>query len=347
MGRVARYKKVKSVDPFAKTSSWSSDVGDTACASLRRTKRRSKTAMKMKEQKASKSQRRGGKKDGINNNKKSGGSNGFGESGYDLPPEGEDEFDMADLMGSVKKQSAKPVLLVDPRKQVSTVSSVASNTNNEGEEEKWTRKLEKVDTRGVVKGSSNEAHDFTTNTAASTTSKKKGKKNKTAPKPKNSTGVTAKTPTRDIIAACSNPNALKTKRVADQFASSSTNTAKQERRKAFLESKKLKKRKRAVDVDDSDDNNYVRHHQLQKQSIAAPIIARNTIDDQVERPPIFSTLPRGATKLRKKEAKSDASGDVEDSEDKDARIRKEQQALEAMREKVMRQYAVLRENRRR
>eukprot|EP01082_Thalassiosira_pseudonana_P012935 g12610.t1 g12610 contig6:2265857-2266898(-) len=296
MGRVARYKKVKSVDPFAKTSSWSSDVGDTACASLRRTKRRSKTAMKMKEQKASKSQRRGGKKDGINNDKKSGGSNGFGESGYDLPPEGEDEFDMADLMGSVKKQSAKPVLLVDPRKQVSTVSSVASNTNNEGEEEKWTRKLEKVDTRGVVKGSSNEAHDFTTNTAASTTSKKKGKKNKTAPKPKNSTGVTAKTPTRDIIAACSNPNALKTKR---------------------------------------------------KQSIAAPIIARNNIDDQVERPPIFSTLPRGAAKLRKKEAKSDASGDVEDSEDKDARIRKEQQALEAMREKVMRQYAVLRENRRR
>ena len=56
MGRVARYKKVRSIDPFAKNGSWKSDVGD--CATLKRVKKKSKTALKMKEQKLSKLKQR-------------------------------------------------------------------------------------------------------------------------------------------------------------------------------------------------------------------------------------------------------------------------------------------------
>ena len=115
MGRVSRYKKVKSIDPFAKNGSWKSDVGD--CSTFRRVKKKSKTAIKMKEQKLNKLQRRmrGGNKNGnIIDRKKSGGCNGYGDDdGYDLPPEGEDEFDLKDILGSIKKQKSKPNPLLD------------------------------------------------------------------------------------------------------------------------------------------------------------------------------------------------------------------------------------------
>ena len=83
------------------------------------------------------------------------------------------------------------------------------------------------------------------------------------------------------------------------------------------------------------------------------MIARSSLNDQVERPPTFSTLPRGANKLSKNKKKQPKLGDVakgakdeEDDSDKAMRIRKEQKALEAMRSRVMAQYAVLRESRR-
>ena len=109
MGRVSRYKKVKSIDPFSKNGSWKSDVGD--CSTFRRVKKKSKTAIKMKEQKLNKLQRRmrgGNKNDNGIDRKKSGGCNGYGDDdGYDLPPDGEDEFDLKDILGSIKKQKSK------------------------------------------------------------------------------------------------------------------------------------------------------------------------------------------------------------------------------------------------
>ena len=90
-------------------------------------------------------------------------------------------------------------------------------------------------------------------------------------------------------------------------------------------------------------------HISQQQNYSDTIVARSIMDDQVERPPIFSVLPRGAHKLSKNQTKKNKNlddgscgGDV----DKEQRIRKEQQALEAMREKVMRQYSIMREKRR-
>ena len=112
MGRVSRYKKVKSIDPFAKNGSWKSDIGD--CSTLKRVKRKSKTAIRMKEQKINKLQRRRGGKANAGDRKKSGGCNGYGDDdGYDLPPDGEDEFDLSDILGSVKKQPHKINPLLD------------------------------------------------------------------------------------------------------------------------------------------------------------------------------------------------------------------------------------------
>ena len=73
----------------------------------------------------------------------------------------------------------------------------------------------------------------------------------------------------------------------------------------------------------------------------------------MERPPTFTTIPRGAHKLsknnkNKKDRQKHGGKDTDDVDDSDKakRIRKEQLALEAMRERVMKQYAVLRESRR-
>lgn len=337
MGRVSRYKKIKSIDPFAKNGSWKSDVGDIT--TLRRIKRRSKTALQLKEQKASKSQRRlrGKTKAGEAGTKHSGagGCNGWGDDdGYDLPPAGGDEFDMKDLLGSVKKETVKPPAFLDQK--------------SEALDEKWTRKVGKVDVRGV--GVAN----------GGAQSSKNGKKEKT--KKDGTLIITAKTPTKDIIAAA------KSKKVPDNDASS----AKHEKRKAFFEKKKMKKRKRgssALDNDDGEDyapqalqaqhsasSQHPAKKQLTKPQNCPPtLIARSVMGDQVERPPTFTSLPRGAHKLAKnqkavraKHSKQDlASARKEEGDgEKNERIRKEQQALEAMRERVMKQYAILRESRR-
>mmetsp|Transcript_27430 Transcript_27430/g.40225 ORF Transcript_27430/g.40225 Transcript_27430/m.40225 type:complete len:361 (-) Transcript_27430:903-1985(-) len=356
MGRVARYKKVRSIDPFAKNNTWSSDQGDRT--TLRRVKRKSKTALRLKEQKLR--QRKG---------KHGAGSNGWGhDDGYDLPPEGGDEFDMKDLMGSVKKQTgnAKAMdALMEPQVLSSCMPTVTPSGHHQVQQQ---RKKSK-------------ANDSSNNKAAA--AKKGGKQQQKHPAttttPDGDLVITHKTPTREIIAAHSNPkrkrsNAATTTSTADGEAG----PTKQERRKAYLQEKKKKKKggtnimnNNNYNSDDDDDNVLATHrlqqhqsdtttssssttkqpkkHISQQQNYSDTIVARSIMDDQVERPPTFSVLPRGAHKLSKNQKTkknqmdgSSSSGDV----DKEQRIRKEQQALEAMREKVMRQYSIMREKRR-
>jgi hypothetical protein len=341
MGRLSRYKKVKSVDPFAKNgSSWKSDIGD--CTTLHRVKRKSKTALKLKEQKMSKLQRhvRGKKGNDASaaRSKKSGGSNGWGDDdGFDLPPEGGDEFDMNDLMGSIKKQSHKSNPLLDTNNAAQSVVVPSA-----GSDEKWTRKIQKVNVRDVAVAST--GGKVVDSNALSSKKQDNSKTNKNNSKNGGASTITAKTSTRDIIESCSNPKSKKQAATNASFSSTDNNMSKQEKRKAFFEKKKLKKRNRgngAIDDDDSVDH----ADQIHDYSSRRP-----AIDDQVERPPTFTVFPRGANKLAKnktaKHSNKNENNMSEDDESAAFRIRKEQQALEAMREKVMKQYAILRESRR-
>jgi len=355
MGRLSRYKKIRSIDPFAKNGSWKSDVGD--CTTLKRVKKKSMTATKMKEAKNAKMQRRmRGKQD--EGDKKRGGSNGFGDDvGYDLPPDGEDEFDINDMVGSVKKQKnkAKNELLAFKVTPMATV----------------------IPSRGVGGVTNGKSADNSAKSSKKQNNNAGGNKSKTH----NDDGtlkITAKTPTREIIEACNNPKQVH-KNANKNNSSSATNMTKQEKKKAFLKEKKLKKRKRgkrALD-DDDDDEDYAKQqalqslhsqshassalqdeakttkkHTVKQQNYSETMIARTAFDDPVERPPTFTRLPRGADKLAKNKKKKynndngDSNLGKEDGKTKDERIRKEQQALEAMRERVMKQYAVLRESRR-
>ena len=363
MGRVARYKKVKSIDPFAKNNTWTSDLGDTS--TLRRVKRKSKTALRLQQQKLR--QRKG---------KKGAGSNGWGhDEGYDLPPEGGDEFDMADLMGSVKKQVVKNIdPLLEPQVLASSMPSVTpSSSSLHHQAVKQTKK---------TKGDDNDEKKK----AAAAAKKKGGKKQPTQKTtPDGDLVITHKTPTREIIEAHSNPKRKRAATTSNTAATDEdTGPTKQERRKAYLQEKKLKKKKGGAsnntntNTNDSDDEmDILANHRLQQQqydttatsntanssssSLKQPkkhitqqqnysdtIVARSVIDDQVERPPTFSVLPRGAHKLSKNQKKKNKNKMMTDGDDvdKEQRIRKEQQALEAMREKVMRQYSIMREKRR-
>lgn len=337
MGRLSRYKKVKSVDPYAKNgSSWKSDIGD--CSTLHRVKRKSKTALKMKEQKMSKLQRRVRGNKGEDSSKtrgtKSGGSNGWGDDdGYDLPPDGGDEFDLNDLLGSVKKQRHKSNLLLDTNSVAQPIQTVS---------EKYTRKFQKVSEWDVaVASKGNEAN----NNSKKQTNNSITNKKDTAKKGESS-AITAKTSIREIIESCSHPKSNK----QSDVLSSSTEISKQEKRKAFFDKKKLKKRKRSngeFDGDNSDDDD----NQLHNNSSNKMTFRRPAFDDQVERPPTFTMLPRGANKLAKNRKATQSGGKKDDNLSDDdnltaMRIRKEQQALEAMRERVMKQYAILRESRR-
>ncbi|KAL3817530.1 hypothetical protein ACHAXA_003703 [Cyclostephanos tholiformis] len=338
MGRVARYKKVKSIDPFAKNGSWRSDVGD--CSTLHRVKRRSKTALKMKARKMNKSKRRarGERADDVAIGGRGGGSNGYGDDdGYDLPPEGGDEFDMNDLMGSVKRQGHdKPNLLLGDDNGAAQLSTSASSTPSRFV--------------GVPSSIGN-----MTSKGSVINNKANTKKNDSA----TTLIVTAQTPTRDIIAACSNPTPTTKKNKRQIDDDSYTGMSKQEKRKAYFEKKRLKKRKRAsAGDDDEDDDVYIanrnaetkfaaKKHPAKQQNYSDTVIARTAaFDVQAERPPTFTMLPRGAHKLAKKNRDGGVDTTSTGKEGVDQRIRKEKQSMEAMRERVMKQYAILRESRR-
>jgi hypothetical protein len=374
MGRVARYKKVKSIDPFAKNGSWKSDIGD--CATLKRVRRKSKTALKMKEQKTNKLQRRGKKrKDDVDDvvvGKRGGGSNGWGDDeGYDLPPEGGDDFDMNDIMGSVKKQKRNKsisLLLEDDAKKkisspVSSYTKVSSSANN----------------GNVTKKKKN--NKVLPSEAKTNVSKKKQDNNL----PYDGTmPITAKTSTREIIASCSSNSITSRKQNRSNNNIDDGTNMKQEKRKAFFEKKKMKKKHKRGGIDDSDDdndNNNSNYHvnngspsndiektteinkkvAVKQQNYSDTIAARSVaFNVQVERPPTFTMLPRGANKLAKNqqtkmsvrrdrggEGGGDDNGcDTEETVTTAQRIQKEKQDMEAMRERVMRQYAILRESRR-
>lgn len=302
MGRVARYKKVKSVDPFAKGRTWTDDVGNTA--NIRRVKKRSKTAQKLKDQK---------------NKRFRGQKKSEDDDGFDLPPGGEDEFDMSDLMGSVKRQKSKPDELLKGGNPI--LDNVMSKSKPERIDARGIKQPSRVSKQPINQGnSSNESKKNAATVASSSGSK--------------GLEITAYTSTREIIAACSNPK-------TQQQGVDGTNS-KQAKRKAFFQQKKLKKKNKRARDDESEDDNVKNPDRDAMSAGKSSNQSRCAIDDQVERPPIFSALPRGA-----KKKKSAVTKKNEGQDEKADMIRKEQQNLEAMRQRVMAQYAILRESRRR
>lgn len=125
MGRVARYKKIKACDPFSRKNRgkinhdtigvWG--LGDNG----RRSRKRSRTAENLRAKR---------KRTSVDD--------------FDAPPEA-DDFDMADLVGSLKKEKVPVVAPIQPAAKAERVSTNLPAPLPEDKEEKEAKRLLKLD----------------------------------------------------------------------------------------------------------------------------------------------------------------------------------------------------------
>lgn len=294
MGRVSRYKKIKSFDPYSKKNGGKVDLSKVGIWGLgdngRKPKKRSRRA------------------DTLRLNKK---RKNIPEEGFDLPPSARDEFDLADMIGSVKKQrietfKASPSDPSENRIQVN--GNVATIPKTDKDEKRVARflQVEKQLNEKVIK-------------------KKAEGQARIEGESKRAYARRAKAETRQII----------------KQASTEKNPEKQKRKKEFLNKKKKGKKKGLASStsDPKEMDNYAKQDieldgPLQPESIH--------FTEQAERPPTFKQLPRGAKERRNKATdKGKASGMT------DVQIEAEKNAMELMRRKVHAQYASIKARRKR
>ena len=312
MGRVSKYKKIKSVDPYSKKNGGKVDLSTVGMWGLgdngRKAKKRSRRSEHLR---ASRNKR----------------PRSADEEGFDLPVK-KDEFDLKDLVGSVKKQKL-PALLKDNNNgndaDLFSVDRVAVNGNvasipKTDEDEKKAARLLKV--REQVKRE---------------TEKKEAKKHaRMEGESKNAYSKRTKAETRQII----------------KQSTETKNSEKKEKKKEFLKNKKKNKKRGSASYgiageaelrggrDDGESESLI----TGERAIAMADEVR--FGEQAERPPVFRQLPRGAkaekdgpkTKAAKKAA---AKGMTEDE------VEAESNAMELMRRKIQAQYAAIKVKRRR
>lgn len=265
MGRVSKYKKVK------KTRVNSDGIwgfGDNGA----RPKKISRTAEKLRQQKINRRLKR--MKDPNTRTKFQ--SSYKQRSGMNCPPsDTEDEFDIADVQGSLKRQKQESSILEEPDTQLPTVKCTTnSRMPNDAIERKEAKESSKYEARG----------------------KKESKK------------------------AYNQRFKEETMHIIKQTKMAELNLEKRKRKKEFLNQKKKGKHpaKGSTEL-----------HMAQKDVVP--------FGHQVERPPNFKSLPRGASLNAKKANTSRRAMDVQT----------ELENLERLRQKVQEQYAVIKAKRKR
>jgi Txe/YoeB family toxin of Txe-Axe toxin-antitoxin module len=303
MGRLARYKKVKDCDPFSKKNGGrvrldTADVwglGDSG----RKPKKRSKTSEKLRARKKRKR------------------TTEF-EDGFDVPPGRGDDFDLADLVGSLKKE--EPVRLPTAVLAATPVSSTASAPTHleKTDEEVQESKLLKVDKQIQKKPAD------------------------VVPEMGRMEGETKKAYHRRVKA--------ETRQIIKEQRISNRNPEKKQRKKEFLNNKKKKKKNNRGDPNnpthDSEDESDNQRLTLSNDSFVTgeQALAARALEtavkfgEQAERPPSFRQLPRGASKKSQTQSSTRLVSSTQ--------IAAEQEAMEMVRRKVQAQYAAIKYKRR-
>lgn len=309
MGRVSRYKKIKAFDPYSKQNGGRVNLDNVGVwgmgADGRKTKRKSKTVQKIKAQKHLL----------IRKEKQDPNSRD-----YDAPPQDKDDFDLADLMGSLKKE--KPVVLAEepiPARETIAVKSLPSKSLlHIDAQEEHAHKLLKLDAQVEPKKKVVEAEG-----------RMEGESKKAYQR-------RVKTETRQII---------------NRVKMEEQNPEKRKRKKDFLNNKKKNKKGKKSSAyvgredEDSDDESVEGGEDkfiTGEQAVAAR--ARDTkvqFGEQALRPPVFrqTQVPRGAPK--RAELKFQSSDKKMDEKE----ITAEQKSMELMRRKVQAQYRLIKSQR--
>lgn len=299
MGRVARYKKIKACDPYSKQNGGRVQLEKVGVWGLgdngRKVKKRSKTAERLRAKK-----RKRQVDDG---------------DPFDLPPEGEDEFDLADLVGSVKKEKKT---VEDNAAVLNVVKTVTPSVKPE----KAAKEDENVQSSKLLK-----------------IDKQIEKKLNEAPEVKRMPGESKKAFDRRIKA--------ETRMIIKDQRINNRNPEKKQRKKEFLNNKKKKKSGEVVgksysskDTSRTDDDVDVEDDFVTGEQAAAYRDQESTVPFgvQAERPPTFKQLPRGAVEKKRSNGQSKLSDDAD--------IEAEKKAMELIRRKVQAQYTAIKLQRR-
>jgi hypothetical protein len=327
MGRVARYKKIKSFDPYSKQNGgriadsletvgiWG--LGDNG---RRITKKRSRTAEVLFQRKL---KRR--KANGKDNDDDDVDHRNSRKSDFDMPPGKGDDFDMDDMVGSIKKE-ALPSLAGDD----SSTQRPVGKTVHLSQGLKATIPETEREEKNMVKLLNIKPENFM--------AENNKKKNAVPPagrmegESKRAYHKRAKSETRQIIR---------------RERMESNNPEKRKRKNEFLAEKKQKKSKKGNHTnhnnsrsDDDDGNSRYDHDDLVTGERAAAAAAQDYIcfGEQAERPPDFRQLPRGAKKQQPTKSTTATKG----VQKKEQQVAAEQAAImENLRRKVQAQYAVI------
>jgi hypothetical protein len=296
MGRVSKYKKVKSFDPYSKKNGGKINLSKVGIWGLGESGRKAKKRSRRSEM------LRSIKKKNNNNSNKNGTDDGF-----DLPPSERDEFDMKDLLGSVKKQKLDTLEDVPTKSEtkISLNGNVATIPKTAEDERKVAKvlrvktqlnekiKSERKETQARLEGESKRAYTKRT-----------------------------KAETRQII----------------KQSSIKENVEKKKRKKDFLNNKKKNKKKRSLLYNEFPG---AEEYTKEDEKLDCPAAPENIhFTEQASRPPMFNQLPRGAKqKSQKGMNKAKASGMT------DAQVHAEKNVMELMRRRVQAQYATIKARR--
>lgn len=371
MGRVARYKKVKACDPYSKKNGGNVDLTTVGIWGLgdsgRRQKKKSLTAQRLKA-KAQSQKNNNNKKRGRPDNHK----NDDAANGFDLPPNEEDEFDMKDIVGSVKRQKVKDVMKDDNHNDdKSATATSTTKLNQDGGSPAAATTAESyhqiVTASGAVASLPKTDQDeskvarilkLDQQVHAKMEAKRQETQKRMEGESKRAYNKRSKAETRQII----------------QQTTVKKNVEKLQKKKEFLKNKKKKKKKGGgggggafgsfQDSQDDDDDDDIQLMESSSSSlglmtgeraVAAAKAARVAalredpvlFGEQAERPPSFKHLPRGADKTKQQQhaaaaAVVAAAKKGMSNEEIDA----ERNAMELMRRKVQAQYAAIKSRRR-
>jgi hypothetical protein len=344
MGRVARYKKIKSFDPYSKKNNGRIDLEKVGIwglgADTRKAKKVSKTVEKIRARKNS-SQKKLGTKRGEGRRAVSAPNPHVLDAAY-----GEDDFDLSDMVGSLKKEappvvepaavSALPVPSPASRNLVSSAKSGSA-------------------TAADLSDSTDPAHDRPISAEVEEERLlRRLKLDKPAPAPSQST---ARMP-GESKEAYKRRSALEVRRIIRQNRMEQLNPEKRQRKKEFLNNKKKKNKggsggskqqpasSRWSAQDQEDEEGGRRRYDDDDASLSdRRTETRVVFGEQVEAPPVFRQRPRGvdAPKAAAADAgKNSAKRRLATPQDIDA----EQEAMEQIRRKAQAHYSLIKARRR-
>jgi len=332
MGRVAKYKKVKSFDPYSKKNRGNIDLTSVGVWGLgdngRRVRKRSQKADRMHAKKHSIKSKSNSKHKIVN------------DVGFDAPPMDKDEFDMADLMGSIKRQKVETNILGNDAPSTANTNSVASSekTSNNNKDESYDK---------IVMSTGNVANIPKTDIDESKVTRLLRLDKQEEQKSEKEKQLSHARMEGESKRAYAKRTRAETRQIIKQ-STTTKNHEKLQRKKEFMNNKKKNKKRRGVggsysyndednDEDTYDNTSYNAKGSGGKESLPADVPVR--FGEQAERPPVFRQIPRGA-KIKSntitqaaKAAKTEGMSEYQ--------IETEIDAMELMRRRVQAKYKAM------